>query len=371
MSIFRSRHASSTHHKPGNRRVAGDGNLRKASGNVHVGEKQKNRRIAESVEKRKSGGNRRVRNANEDASGDTVAEGKRPNRRIKPPAASTPRQPEINLMAETPDVADSPPEERRPSRLLPMLFRSLRVLAVMATIVALLWGARLVYRYALTSTYFALQHVEINGNERLSNQEILDAAGIRMDQNIFEIKLPEVIRRLEDTPWVVDARVSQKLPKTIRIDIVERKPEMLVLFDVPYLVDEGGEIFKRWSPGDPMPECMITGVTRRELAEDPDDTQQMILDAISLRNRYDAVGNRRYAQLYEIHREIDGGFSLTVGKSPFYVKLGKPPYRQKLNRMAQLFAKMGKESREPLIVYFDNEKRPDRITVKYKPASAK
>jgi cell division protein FtsQ len=332
---------------------------------VRTGERRKNRRASEIAQKK--GGNRRKVNPGTASAQESGTDGKRINRRITRRAAAKAEPPVESTDTGTPEENDSPPKKRDPSRIIPMLKGGLRGLAVLATIAAVLWGAKMVYRYALTSTYFALQHVEINGNERLTNGEVLEAAGITMEQNIFEVRLPEVIQRLEETPWVVDARASQKLPKTIRIDIVERKPEMLVLFDVPYLVDESGEIFKRWVPGDPMPECVITGVTRRELAEDPEDTQQIILDAISLRNRYDAVGNHRYAKLYEIHREIDGGFSLTVGKSPFYVKLGKPPYREKLNRIAQLFAKLTKGSREPLIVYFDNEKRPDRVTVKFKP----
>jgi cell division protein FtsQ len=345
--------------------VSEEKRARKSTGNVRAGERRKNRHAVDVAQK--AGGNRRTGKREVPSSPENVRDGNRGNRRIRrrPEAEDAP----VDFPVDTggPDEIGAPPKERAITKLVPLLKGAVRGLAVLATIGAVLWGAKLVYHYALTSTYFALQHVEINGNERLSNGEVLEAAGIQMDQNIFEVRLSEVVRRLEETPWVVDARVSQKLPKTIRIDIVERKPEMLVLFDVPYLVDESGEIFKRWVPGDPMPECVITGVTRRELAEDPEDTQQIILDAISLRNRYDAVGNHRYAKLYEIHREIDGGFSLTVGKSPFYVKLGKPPYREKLNRIAQLFAKLSKGSREPLIVYFDNEKRPDRVTVKFKP----
>ena len=362
MSIFRSRHPKATSKPRGNRRIFDSTDEKQPVESAPRSQRRKNRRKTE-AQQTKSGNNRRVLRG--DAPDREDVEPK--NRRINRPVAEAPE----NSVALDDTANDGPPRERDLSRLKPLVIGFLRILAVLATIALVVWGARAAYRYALTSTYFALQHVEINGNERLSNGEVLGAAGIEMSQNIFSIKLQEVSKRLEATPWVVSAGVRQKLPKTIVIDIIERKPTMMVLFDVPYLVDESGEIFKRWSTDDPMPECLLSGLSRRDLAEDLESTQQIILDAISLRDRYNEAGNARFAKLYEIHREIDGGFSLTVGQKPFYIKIGKPPYRKKLNRMAQLFRKMGKGKRRPLIVYFDNEKRPDRVTIKFKPQNGK
>ncbi|MBN2527218.1 MAG: FtsQ-type POTRA domain-containing protein [Deltaproteobacteria bacterium] len=363
MSIFRGKHQSANVRPKGNRRVS-DGKSEKAAPQRQIPHDRKNRRTPDDIPVGKRDGNRRVLRKKNTVSEETELKKKRINRR-RPKVEATPPEP-----LEVDDVDNEPPERKR-FNWKPYVFGLGRLLAVLVTIALVVWGAGAAYRYALTSTYFALQHVEINGNERLTNSDVLAAAGIEMEQNIFSVNLAEVAKRLEDTPWVVSAGVRQKLPKTIIIDIIERKSTMMVLFDVPYLVDESGEIFKRWTTGDPMPQCMLSGLGRRDLIEDQEGTQQIILDAISLRDRYNSAGNKRYADLYEIHREIDGGFSLTVGKKPFYIKLGKPPYRKKLNRMAQLFGKMGKNGRQPLIVYFDNEKRPDRVTVKYKPQEAK
>ena len=307
MSIFRKKTAGGKNRPRVNRRVSGQEPVRKSAGNVKSGGGRKNRRLAEEPKNRKPG-NRRVA---PDTDSKTAEEnGRTKKRAVRTSAANEEEKTENNSL---------PPEAQAPSKMGPLLWAGLRVVAVVITVAVVVWGAKVVYQYALTSAYFGVQHVEINGNERLSNSDVLTAAGIEMDQNIFEVKLPEVIRRLEDTPWVVEANATQKLPKTIIIDIVERRPEILVLFDVPYLVDESGEIFKRWVPGDPLPECMITGLTHRDLVEDMEGSQQVILDAIALRERYIAVGNHRYATLFEIHHEIDGGFSLTVGKKPVLI----------------------------------------------------
>jgi len=63
---------------------------------------------------------------------------------------------------------------------------------------------------------------------------------------------------------------------------------------------------------------------------------------------------------------VGGDFSLTVGDDPFYVRLGSSPYRVKLERLSRLLSRLQKSDRRPSVVYFDNEKRPDRVTVKLK-----
>lgn len=341
MSIFR-RTSLRPHNKPkGNRRIVAASAKQKASTTDAV--KAKRNQKAHQRTKERSSGNR-------------VTKGE--NRRVPKPANG-----ELNPES----IADTVDESGPPiwPTVKPFVFSAIRLLAVLVSIAVVVLGGKYGYDYMTTSAFFAIQHVEIHGNERLSNAQVLEAAGFKMEQNIFSVDFVGVEKNLEAQPWIVEAKVKQQLPKTVIVDVVERKPEILILFDVLYLVDETGEIFKRRTPSDPRPSCVLTGVSKRELVEDEPGVQKVILDAISLRERYVTQGNQRYAKLYEIHREIDGGFSLTVGDDSFYVKLGEPPYRVKLTRLAKLFRKIGKQGKRPQMVYFDNEKRPDRVTVKF------
>jgi hypothetical protein len=94
--------------------------------------------------------------------------------------------------------------------------------------------------------------------------------------------------------------------------------------------------------------------------------ETILCDAIDLADRYTASGLERIAPLQEIFREEDDGFSLTVGTDPTYVKLGKGPYKTKLTRLSTLLARLMRERQRPGQIFFDNEIRPDRITVKFK-----
>ncbi len=231
---------------------------------------------------------------------------------------------------------------------------------------AVVWIGFVTYRHVTTSSYFALSTIDINGTRRLTETELLTSAGLASGQNIFAVDLQGAEQRLVADPWIVSAQVKRHLPRRLTIDVQERQAVAMVIFDVPYLVDDAGDVFKRWVHGDPMPAPVLTGITRQQFSQDMRESNEIIRDAIALAKRYHKAGLSRALPLAEIHREVEGGFSLVVGAEPFYVRFGRGPYRTKLKRLGRLYAQMQRDGDRPSIVYFDNEKRPDRVTVKLK-----
>jgi hypothetical protein len=55
---------------------------------------------------------------------------------------------------------------------------------------------------------------------------------------------------------------------------------------------------------------------------------------------------------------------LLVGQDATAVRLGKAPYAKKLRRLRGIFDKLERDDARPLYVYLDNERRPDRATVR-------
>ncbi len=238
-------------------------------------------------------------------------------------------------------------------------------LALGVTAVVILAGTA-AYRHATTSDYFAFRTVEITGEKRLSEEEILKTARLSMGQNIFSVDMARAERMLLSDPWVVEAEVTRRLPGSLLVRVAERRARIMVNFDVLYLVDESGRVFKRWKQGDPIPSPVITGVPREQFIENSNAVEDILREAIDLADRYRTSGLEKIATLAEIHREVDGGFSFTVGEDPTYVRFGKGPYRDKLTRLATLFARITADGNRPEVIFFDNDIRPDRITVKLK-----
>ena len=71
---------------------------------------------------------------------------------------------------------------------------------------------------------FAVKRIDIKGVDRM---ERLPIYAVALDQNTVAmplVDLDEVRGKLMQFPWIEDARVSRRLPDTLVIDIVERKP---------------------------------------------------------------------------------------------------------------------------------------------------
>jgi hypothetical protein len=282
--------------------------------------------------------------------------------RAPPGAGENRRRDRQSSNAPEPAAEDAaaPTKGRRAARAVGRI-----AVALVATFLVL-WGCVAAYRTATTADYFSVTEIRVTGNSRLTEGQVIAAAAIEPGVNIFRVDVEVVARRLEQHPWVLDATAVRKLPRGLEIGIVERKVEAIVLFDVPYLVDDAGAVFKRWSPGDPTPSPVISGLSREQLTTDEEAVQATINDAIALARRYRAQGLERVAPITEVHAEVDGGFSFTAGADPFYVRFGKGPYRQKLSRFADLLRRLRADGERPAVIYFDNEIRPDRVTVKLK-----
>ncbi len=86
----------------------------------------------------------------------------------------------------------------------------------------LLWGL-----YSLFSTpSFFVYGAEITGNEALSKQEIFSASRVN-NQSVFWINPRRVAAQIAALPNVKSASVSVTLPARVRINVVERRPELL------------------------------------------------------------------------------------------------------------------------------------------------
>ncbi len=256
----------------------------------------------------------------------------------------------------------------RPKRAKKIILATVRLIVSLAITVATVWAGLQAYRHITTSDYFAATDLKITGLRRLSKAEVLKTAGISSEDNIFRVDMERAKVMLENHTWIQEAQVRRRLPRTVEIGIMERRAQAIVLFDVPYLIDEEGEVFKRWARGDPIPAPILTGFAREQFINDREGVQDAIRDAIDLAARYRATGLERVAPLAEIHHEVDGDFSLTIQDDSVYVRFGSGPYRVKLKRLATLLGRLGRDRVEPAVIYFDNDVRPDRVTVKLKPS---
>jgi cell division septal protein FtsQ len=57
---------------------------------------------------------------------------------------------------------------------------------------------------------------------------VLDAAGLDQDVNVFHLDVRAAERALEADPWIASATVTTDLPRTVVVEVAERRPAVIV-----------------------------------------------------------------------------------------------------------------------------------------------
>lgn len=69
-----------------------------------------------------------------------------------------------------------------------------------------------------------VKSVEVEGRKRVSRESILEALGVQRGSPTLAFDLAAAKARLEALPWIRSAAVERRLPDTIRVRLVERRP---------------------------------------------------------------------------------------------------------------------------------------------------
>jgi cell division protein FtsQ len=99
--------------------------------------------------------------------------------------------------------------------------------------------------FLMTSSLFNIKTINVTGNNRVSQQEIIRLSGLSYQQNVFRINSKETMKSIFQSPYVEKIKIRRGLPNIINIDIIEREPLVLVPYVGSYLfVDSHGIVIE-------------------------------------------------------------------------------------------------------------------------------
>jgi len=247
---------------------------------------------------------------------------------------------------------------RRPALLL-----GRGALAAAALGLAIVVG-RFVQDHVRTSPYFAIRELALEGAETVDPAAILEWAGVHEGENIFAQSASQIEERLREHPWIAQASVRRQLPGRLDLRIREHVPVAVLALERLYLVSEEGALFKEVEADDSTDLPIITGVhSGRFLADRPYRTS-LLLEVVALMHDYRGAGLWRREPISELHVADDDTLTIFVGEDAMRAELGRPPYRPKLGKLRRILDRLADREARPLYVLLDNERRPDRVTVK-------
>jgi cell division protein FtsQ len=91
------------------------------------------------------------------------------------------------------------------------------------------------------SQLVALDEVRVTGTDRLSEDEVLDAAALELGTSTLRLRLGAVAERVTRLPLVAEAHVRRADPLTVEIEVEERVPALMAVGDgTAVLIDREG-----------------------------------------------------------------------------------------------------------------------------------
>lgn len=245
--------------------------------------------------------------------------------------------------------------------------RGAELCVLAAAITGLVVLGRWTHQYVTTSPYFAAEEAAVRGNERVPPGVIQHLSGLTPGTNIFSVSTTEAAQRIAEHPWIASAEVERRLPSQISITVQERHAVAILRVGDMYLIDDEGEVFTRLGEGDPIDLPIITGVDRDRYREDRPAARADLLEALALIQLYEESGLGTRWPLSEVHFEHDGTLSIYAGNDATHIRLGRPPFRRKLRRLARLFRELRSQNAVADYVYLeeaDDHVQPDRAVVR-------
>ena len=229
---------------------------------------------------------------------------------------------------------------------------------------------RLAERHVRRSPAFALRSVTIEGEERLSEAEIIRIAGLTVGHNVFEVPPEDALARLVGHPWISQAEVRRRLPGTFELVVRERKPAALLVLDHVYLIGQDATVFKQVASDDPIDLPVVTGIDQARFLGDRGYRSALLLEVVAMLHDYRAAGLERREPIQEIHVAATGAFEIYFGADATLARLGRGPFLAKLRKLRRILDTLERRDARPAYVYLDNVRRPDRVTVRLRETSA-
>lgn len=90
--------------------------------------------------------------------------------------------------------------------------------------------------------FFKVESVEVTGNSRYSAQEIQDACGVSLGDNLYLLSKPGMVQKLhQQLPYIDEVRITRRLPNTLCVQVTE--------FSTVYAVEQEGTVWLLTSGG--------------------------------------------------------------------------------------------------------------------------
>ncbi len=114
--------------------------------------------------------------------------------------------------------------------------------------------------------FFRVETIRVEGEDHYSEQEILQASGLKRGDNMYLLNKAKAADRVTGTlPYVRNVRIYRELPSTIIVEVRESPVAgILITADGDWVLNAEGKIMETRDPGTEYESAVIDGVRLRD-----------------------------------------------------------------------------------------------------------
>lgn len=151
--------------------------------------------------------------------------------------------------------------------------RAIASVTMVAAIAGLVW-------LAFWSPLLNVREIAVVGGRHVNASDVAAAAGLDEADNLLLVSPPNVAAKVEELPWVREAKVDRKLPGTVRVRITERRPAVVLASGADvWTLDRRGNVLTEGSAKKGLP--VITGFTPSTIEAGSKVAQAEVQDALA------------------------------------------------------------------------------------------
>jgi cell division septal protein FtsQ len=223
----------------------------------------------------------------------------------------------------------------------PQLHRLLTILGVLLFIggaTAAVWEG---YRTMLRLSYFRVVEVEVEGNLQVAARDIRASLGLSPDASILEVDLPSLTRRVLQNPWIKEASIRRRLPLSLTVQVVERKPEAVFIADRRYLLSADGVILAGLE-SDELPTLpTLRAAGQRRVAIGERILSSEMAQGLSVWRQFQMANALKGERAHEIAITGDGSYVVNLGERMPTIRLRAQDMEGQFRRLGAALATSG------------------------------
>lgn len=217
------------------------------------------------------------------------------------------------------------------------LFRVFTVTLVLVALAGVIFLFLSLYVFLKGAPFLRLKQVKIEGNDRVSKNEILAIADLEGEHNILSLDIKALNRRLGQHPWIEKSTTKRVFPDGIHIVVQERKPMAIIHLGKFYYVDENGVIFDQARNREKAAYPILTGIKRENLEKGDRKAHLLLERALHLLKMTREARILPYRSISQIHLDRALGLLVYTVDRGTEVRMGFEDFEEKLRRFSKIW----------------------------------